>query len=429
MSGASGERVPVIQSILFFGFGFLSALLLALLIAPAFWRRAVRLTERRIRATMPLTMNEIQAEKDGLRAEFAMATRRLEIKLKNCKDRAAAQMVEIERNHQHLQEVSGERDRLKEEAAALEKKNGELEAARAASAEELQALSAKFNELQGQVAAKDAEISRLDLAATDANLEVSNRQIELVARESEITKLSGDLARLKEQRRETEERLRQMTLDNKSGREALKTERARATELERRLEKALATVADREEALAKRERELAGLRDRPGKQAAAAGEAAREEAPETERPDEKISEGQQSGEADAAADVPPDAAAGAAAPAEQQEALMRLAAERKRLEERLTTLTRENKRLRTASLSPQEAAASAGGALPGPGETALREQISNLAAEMVALTALIEGPDSPIDKALAEPETALPGAPPSLAERVRALREAAARRK
>ncbi|MGN6470538.1 MAG: hypothetical protein ACTHLC_13250 [Rhizobiaceae bacterium] len=59
----------------------------------------------------------------------------------------------------------------------------------------------------------------------------------------------------------------------------------------------------------------------------------------------------------------------------------------------------------------------------------MREQISNLAAEMVALTALIEGPDSPIDKALAEPETALPGAPPSLAERVRALREAAARRK
>jgi hypothetical protein len=47
---------------------------------------------------------------------------------------------------------------------------------------------------------------------------------------------------------------------------------------------------------------------------------------------------------------------------------------------------------------------------------------------MVVLTALIEGPDSPIDKALATPETERPGGQPSLAERVRVLREAAGRR-
>jgi predicted nucleic acid-binding Zn-ribbon protein len=385
--------------------------LLALFVAPAFWRRAVRLTERRIMATMPLTMNEIQAEKDGLRAEFAMATRRLEMKVKELKDRVATQMVEIERGREELRRTAGECDRVKAEAAALEAKSGELETALEASGSELQALSAKFEEMKAQLAGKDAEIGRLDLAATDANLEVGNRQIELVARETEIEKLKGDIARLREQRREGEQKLREAALDNKSGREALKTERSRTAELERRLEKALASLADREEALGRAERELSRLRERGQGQAAPEGEAQAADVAGTvagPAPDSQVN--------------PP---AGAVVPAGQQEALVRLAAERRRLEERLTTLTRENRRLRTASLPPQEPAPAAP---PDSGERALREQISNLAAEMVALTALIEGPDSPIDKALAAPEAERPGGPPSLAERVRALLEAERRR-
>lgn len=396
----------MIQSLLFFGFGFLCAVLIALLVAPAFWRRAVRLTERRILATVPLTMNEIQAEKDGLRAEFAMSSRRLEIKVKGLQDRVAGQMIEIERGREELRQTAEERDRLAAEGTALDTKNGELEASLKAAREEREALSAELAAIRAQFADKDAEISRLDLAATDASLEVSNRQIELAAREAEVAKLKDDLARLKEQRRESEQKLREIALDNKSGRAALKTESARAGDLERRLGKALTALADREEALERGERERARLGERKS----------------------GMTSGQD--EAPAAVAVPQEgeetSAADAAAP---QENLARLKADRKRLEERLTTLTRENRRLRTASLSPQARVPTREA---GPGETALREQISNLAAEMVALTALIEGPGSPIDKALAMPEAegaeAAAGGTPSLAERVRALREAAARR-
>jgi predicted nucleic acid-binding Zn-ribbon protein len=320
-------------------------------------------------------------------------------------------MVEIERVREELRQVAGERDRLKQEGAGLEAKNGELETALKESGAERQALAAKLDEIGAQMQGKDAEISRLDLAATDANLEVSNRQIELVARETEVAKLKGDLARLREQRREGEEKLRQAALDNKSGRETLKTERARANDLERRLEKALATLADREEALERKEREFAGSRARQGRQAVQPAETA----PEAAKP-------AASSQAD---DATP---AGTAVSAEQREALARLATERKRLEERLTTLTRENRRLRSASLPPQEAAPLQEG---GAGETALRERIIGLAAEMAALTALVEGPDSPIDRALAVPEAEHSGGPagtPSLAERIRVLREAAARR-
>ncbi|RWX60080.1 hypothetical protein EN780_32935, partial [Mesorhizobium sp. M4B.F.Ca.ET.089.01.1.1] len=69
----------MVQSILFFALGFLCAGFLALLIAPAIWRRAVALTRRRVEASMPLTLAEIQANKDQVRAEFAMSTRRLEM--------------------------------------------------------------------------------------------------------------------------------------------------------------------------------------------------------------------------------------------------------------------------------------------------------------------------------------------------------------
>jgi predicted nucleic acid-binding Zn-ribbon protein len=407
----------VIQFVLLFCFGFLSAVLLALLVAPAFRRRAVRLTERRIRATVPLTMNEIQAEKDGLRAEFAMSSRRLEMKVKSLQERVAAQMVEIERGRQEQGRIGEERDQARREAAEREAKIGELEAALQARGEELQALSARFEESAARMAGKDAEISRLDLAATDASLEVSSRQIELAAREAEVAKLKDDAARLKEQRRQGEEKLREITLDNRSGREALKTERGRAGDLERRLEKALAALADREETLGRRQRELARLRERGGK---TAGQEKAPELPEATEPRSKDISA-----ATASAGLPTDGEAPASPPAAQQEALARLATERKRLEERLTTLTRENKRLRTASLvSPEPAPA-----LPreiGPGEASLREKISTLAAEMVAMTALVEGPDSAIDRALAMPEASGEG-PPSLAERVRALREAARR--
>ncbi|MFX5480817.1 hypothetical protein ABTD95_19465, partial [Acinetobacter baumannii] len=54
------------------GLGFLIALLLAALIAPAYRRRTVRLTTDALKRTLPLTEAEIRADKDRLRAEHAI---------------------------------------------------------------------------------------------------------------------------------------------------------------------------------------------------------------------------------------------------------------------------------------------------------------------------------------------------------------------
>ena len=63
----------MIEPIMYAGLGFLAATLLALVILPMVHARAVRLTMRRLEAATPLSMAEIQADKDQLRAEFAMA--------------------------------------------------------------------------------------------------------------------------------------------------------------------------------------------------------------------------------------------------------------------------------------------------------------------------------------------------------------------
>ena len=57
--------------------------------------RAVRLTRRRLEALTPMSMVEIQADKDQLRAEFAMSTRRLEMSVEQLKAKTSSQLAEI----------------------------------------------------------------------------------------------------------------------------------------------------------------------------------------------------------------------------------------------------------------------------------------------------------------------------------------------
>ena len=94
----------------------------------------------------------------------------------------------------------------------------------------------------------------------------------------------------------------------------------------------------------------------------------------------------------------------------------------------MTALTRENKKLR-GDLTAHERSKVEDWGDERRGNALLREQINDLAAEVVSLTATLEGPESPINKALAAPQ-AETGAGPhqkitSLADRVRALQKAA----
>src|SRR5258708_38125583 len=106
----------MIEPIMYCGIGFLVAALIGLVVVPLVHGRAVRLTMRRLEAATPLSMAEIQADKDQLRAEFAMSTRRLEMTVEQLKARATSQFGELGRKADATGRLKGDND---EEIAAI----------------------------------------------------------------------------------------------------------------------------------------------------------------------------------------------------------------------------------------------------------------------------------------------------------------------
>lgn len=381
----------MVQSILFFALGFLCAGFLALMVAPAIWRRAVALTRKRVEASVPMTLAEIQADKDRVRAEYAMSTRRLEINVKTLREKAAEQLVEISRGHEALKGLAVERKDKTQALSELQAKGEELRQRE----EQSQRLSDRLVQTERMLEKRALELEKLEQMYDDASFSSSNRQIELVARESELEKLANDISVLRGQRKEADRRNQEIAAEGKVTRDALKAEKKRTAELDKKLERLLATLADREDKLDRREKELARLRERSKGEAVGNAPAVRLVAGE---------------------DV-------GAKSTDVDKAIAKLDSDRERLEARLTVLARENKRLK-ADLGALETSKSGDGGDVRGASAALREQMNDLAAEVVNLTAKLEGPDSPIAKALSAPQDVRSGAT-SLADRVRALQKAA----
>lgn len=253
----------MVQSILLFALGFLCAGFLSLMIAPAVWRRAVSLTRRRIEAAVPLSLNEIQADKDRLRAEFAMSTRRLEMTLKDVRERANAQVIELNRTREELKRLVAERDERRRSAADLEGQSAEVRAELGRRDDELASLAGKLEESGRALQERKREVERLGKLYEEASFQASSRQIELVARESEMEKLTGDVADLKAARKEADRRAREAAAETKVADDALREERARTAELERQLGQLATALAERDQKLELREKELSLLRGAP----------------------------------------------------------------------------------------------------------------------------------------------------------------------
>lgn len=115
----------VIENIMYFVLGVLVAGLLALILLPAVWRRAVRLTKKRIEAATPMTMAEFRADKDQLRAEFALSTRRLEQNVEALRRRLADQLRDVNRKKSELSGIKGERDNHLQIVRELEEREAE----------------------------------------------------------------------------------------------------------------------------------------------------------------------------------------------------------------------------------------------------------------------------------------------------------------
>lgn len=402
----------MIEPAVYIALGVLCAAFVAALIVPALLRRTARLTERRVRESLPVSLEEIEADRDRLRAEHAMAIRRVEQALKALQERNAELTVELARRDEAAKLLTAERKSVAGRDSVIASLSEDV-AQRDARIEALQAELNAANELAERRA---SELSRLRGLLDEAHLLASTRQVEIEAQDSQIGSLTIDLAKTRDALAAESVQLAEARSASASLSESLQAERRRVAELTAKSERMYADLADREAALQKREGDLAQLRealagatrtntDLEARLSKALAEKARLEA--------KLAESEQRRER------PP------LTPEEEEATVARLVAERRRLEERLAIVTRQNQKLRAdlAAGDPEARQATAG--QDRAANAVLREQIAQIAAEMAHLVEKVEGKDSPILRLVppGEPATSTEGEL-SLADRIRALRAA-----
>jgi hypothetical protein len=95
----------MVEWLMVFALGFLTASLSVLAILPLVHARATRLAVRREMLELPISMTEIQAGRDAQRAEFAIATRRLEMRIEELTERLAKQMADLGRKSDQIRRL------------------------------------------------------------------------------------------------------------------------------------------------------------------------------------------------------------------------------------------------------------------------------------------------------------------------------------
>ena len=200
-----------IEIAMYFALGFLCAIILALLLLPSIWRRAVRLTRKRIAETTPVTLSEFRAEKDQLRAKNALELRKLELQLEDLRKKRASQLRELTQLRQGQDQAAHERDEAVNLADELEERNQELIDQVRQYEIELTNLAQKLRYRERDLAQKIEELDQARAAANIANSAAAQNfdaEIDESALEGDAKHLASALATEKRRNAFLEEQLR-----------------------------------------------------------------------------------------------------------------------------------------------------------------------------------------------------------------------------
>ena len=178
----------MIQAVLLIALGFLTASLIGVFVAPALWHRASRLSRKRLEQTLPVTLSEIEAAQDQLRASYAVRMRRLETALANAKQKAAAQLVENSRLQMQIAA-------LKDQIAGVDLKLSER---RNAAAVLEQTITRRFPELDHEIAEVRAQLQTRSHDIQDLSNRLNRRSEELEEAQRDAASYQEEVERLRQ---------------------------------------------------------------------------------------------------------------------------------------------------------------------------------------------------------------------------------------
>jgi DNA repair exonuclease SbcCD ATPase subunit len=373
-AGSKRREAVVIEFGLLFGLGFLTAVVAALLAAPAIHRRVVAYTENRIMTTLPINRQELRAQKDMVRAELAAAMARTSHDLR----------VEREK----LTAATLSRDEIAAEAARLHGQNHDL-------AQTIEAMKVEAAEMRAELRHEELALIRAKEALAKSEhgvqmtrtrldellhkshrlgVEVDNLKIELATRDTEIEGLKLRLNGLRDERETLRDDLKTMTMRAKDAELRLAREENKARRLEEKLNAEVSTSVDKDTVLERRMGEIAKLRNRLKQ----SGEDVPVALPFVER---TILIDKTDRRAKTALSTENAATSGLG--------------KRQRLAVRVIDARAAADLVETVKASSAQVS-EALMTLPPSGDEAMREEIAGIAAKMIAIVGQAEGADSPV---------------------------------
>ncbi len=386
----------MIEYAILFGLGFLTATLLALLIAPAIHRRIVAYTENRIRATMPISPQEVRAQKDMARALYAAENAKVRQELDTEREKNTSLRLANEAASSDAYRL-GEQNRsfsLKIEELTLE--IGELRAALDASEERAGIIQANLAQQEQAANERASQMSDLTARLTNLTRELDDSKILAATRDLEAEQAKQSATRFRKEGETATRELQDVAARNKEAMTAVARESRKVTRLEEQVATLMAKNADLDTMLTLRNQEAARLKE----QLAATGGRANDMIIRLPNPAVPV---------ETAVNPPPQPAPAAAlevVPVTEEEATPAVAAKEAAIspvEEPAAPasegLEQEIEDIRNQGTALTERLLNVRGT---GNDEPIRREIARIAAEMIALTAAQEGETSPIPGLLAK---------------------------
>jgi len=411
----------MVEPIMYFGIGFLFASLFGLVLVPLVHNRAVRLTMKRLEAATPLSMAEIQADKDQLRAEFAMSTRRLEMSVEQLKAKTTTQLAEIGKKTDAINRLKLELGEKTAAIFALEARERALRDQIRATEEEVSVKTGTLHDSARALSEREADLTKLTTELGEKSVLSDSQRVEIVALRTQVDALKAQVDRSERDVRETEERLDRERTEADAATKELGEERGKVENLGARvtqLERQLMVQTTESEILGRRVQDLEVRLTEQGRLL-------------VER-DYEVN--QLKAELEATRKLEGDLRNELAASVSRHDSTSESMRSEKALIENQLALEREQRSRAQLEIQSMKREAESTWAAERVENALLRERINDIAAEVARLTATLEGPGSRIEAILASdtaaPSVAVNGktaaggeAEPkgNLAERIRAL--------
>ena len=183
----------MIEFLLIFALGFLAAAILAMLITPTIYGRIVKLTERRIEATVPLSLSEIKGKADQMRAGFASETAKLSTQLRDVQDQLAQSNIRSDKLQGDLATLAGDKQLADQRIEELINHAGEMRSDARKKEQLIDKLSETVREFERMKKMDNSEIARLHNDLITISTEVESMRIDLAASHTETVNLRSQI--------------------------------------------------------------------------------------------------------------------------------------------------------------------------------------------------------------------------------------------